>query len=149
MKILPLLLAVSFVSLSSCSSKPDAGTVRSEVRAVLDAQQKAWNEGSLAGYMEGYLRSDTTRFIAGGTTTTGWKTVFSRMKKSYPDQTAMGALRFFDVDIIPLADDAAFVTGKWMLTHDRDRVWGAYTLLFLKAEDGWKIVVDHTDSAKK
>lgn len=149
MKALPLLLLVACALLASCSSKPDAGTVRREVRAVLDAQQKAWNEGSLAGYMEGYLRSDTTRFIAAGNTTTGWKTVFSRMKKAYPDQAAMGALRFFDVDIIPLADDAAFVTGKWMLTRDRDRVWGAYTLLFLKAEDGWKIVVDHTDTAKR
>ena len=134
---------------AACSSKPDAEGIRKDVRAVMDAQAKAWNAGDIDGYMDGYLKSDTTRFVSGANVTVGWKTIAARMKKGYPDRAAMGTLRFYDVEITPLSDDAAFVFGKWMLSLESGRPWGSYTLLFRNTDAGWKIVLDHTDAAKK
>ena len=52
-----------------------------EIRAVLDAQAAAWNRGDIAGYMDGYARSDATTFVSGDTVTHGWQTVLERYQK--------------------------------------------------------------------
>src|SRR5262245_39890729 len=59
------------------SSKSAVGAEQ-EVRTVLEAQVRAWNAGDLRGFMEGYARSDQTRFQSGGDVSLGWQTVFDR-----------------------------------------------------------------------
>jgi len=59
----------------------------------------------------------------------------------------MGQLRFSDLELTPLAPDAAFVRGEWKLTMKDDKTpHGLFTLLFRKFSDGWKIVHDHTSA---
>src|SRR5439155_26778713 len=94
------------------SSKPAAGAEQ-QVRAVLEAKLQAWNAGDLRGFMEGYARSDRTRFQSGGDVSLGWQTVFDRYQKRYGDRASMGVLKFSEVEVTVLAPDAPFAVGRW------------------------------------
>jgi ketosteroid isomerase-like protein len=129
------------------SSKPEVGAEQ-QVRAVLDAQVRAWNAGDLRGFMEGYARSDRTRFQSSGNVSLGWQTVFDRYQKRYGDRTRMGVLNFSEVEVTVLAPDAALAVGRWRLERAQDAPSGLFTLLFRRTPAGWRIVHDHTSAAE-
>src|SRR5437660_7991554 len=87
----------------------------SEIRNVLQSQQKAWNRGDIDAFMNGYWRSDKTVFVSGDEVTRGWQKVLDRYKKKYSDRAKMGTLTFFDLEITPLSADAAVALGAWKL----------------------------------
>ena len=130
-------------------SSTKAATAEPEIRAVLDAQVRAWNAGDLRGFMEGYARSDRTRFQSGGDVSLGWQTVFDRYQKRYGDRTSMGVLKFSEVDVTVLDPKAALVLGRWRLERAQDAPSGLFTLLFRRTSSGWRIVHDHTSAADK
>jgi uncharacterized protein (TIGR02246 family) len=115
-----------------------------DIRAVMVAQEAAWNRGDIDGFMNGYARSRTTVFVSGDTVTRGWQTVRDRYKKKYATAPQMGRLTFSDLEIAPLAPDSAVVFGRWELRRKSDRPHGRFTLLFRRTPDGWRIVHDHT-----
>lgn len=117
------------------------------IRAVLDAQAAAWNRGDVEGYMDGYERAETTTLISGDQITRGWQTVTDRYKKSYDTSAKMGTLAFGDVEIKPLSEFYASVTGRWQLTRAGDTPHGRFALLFRRTNAGWRIVQDTTTSA--
>src|SRR5205823_11429070 len=59
-----ILLLLGCGGCASLSTKP-AASAEQEIRAVLEAQARAWNAGDLRGFMEGYAQSDRTRFQSG------------------------------------------------------------------------------------
>ena len=117
------------------------------IRAVLDAQAAAWNRGDIEGYMDGYERAGTTVFISGDTVTRGWQTVADRYKKAYDTPEKMGTLAFGDIEIKPLSEFYASVTGRWQLTRAKDTPHGRFALIFRRTNAGWRIVQDTTTSA--
>ena len=129
-------------------SSTTAATAESEIRAVLDTQMRAWNAGDLRGFMEGYSRSERTRFQSGGDVSLGWQIVFDRYQKRYGDRASMGILKFSDVEVTTLATDAALVFGRWRLERAQDAPSGLFTLLFRRKSAGWRIVHDHTSAAE-
>ncbi|NIR48754.1 DUF4440 domain-containing protein [candidate division KSB1 bacterium] len=130
------------------NNAPDPEIVRQTVETVLSKQVTAWNDGDLEGFMAGYWHSDSLRFVSGGNVSYGWQTSLEHYERGYPDKAAMGTLRFGETDIDVLSQDAALVFGKWLLTKENDQPWGYFTLLFCKTDEGWRIVHDHTSSAK-
>src|SRR5438552_9704127 len=142
-----LLLLLVCNGCAHISSKPAVGAEQ-QVRAVLDAQVHAWNAGDLSGFMEGYARSDRTRFQSGGDVSLGWQTVFDRYQKRYGDRASMGVLKFSEVEVTVLAPDAAFAVGRWRLERAQDAPTGLFTLLFRRKSAGWRIVQDHTSAAE-
>jgi ketosteroid isomerase-like protein len=120
-----------------------------EIRAVIRAQQDAWNRGDIDGFMNGYARSKTTTFVSEDTITRGWQTVRDRYKKKYSDREKMGALTFSDLEITPLDNDAAIALGRWKLKRAKDEPHGRFTLIFRRVSEGWRIIHDHTSAAKK
>ena len=46
------------------------------------------------------------------------------------------------------ADDAATVFGRWKLVREDDEPHGLFTLVMRRFDEGWRIVHDHTSSAK-
>ncbi len=116
-------------------------------RAVLEAQQAAWNRGDVAGYMEGYAKEDSTTFVSGDALTRGWKPVFERYKARYDTREKMGTLAFTELDFKPLCEDYLVATGRWQLTLASGTPHGRFTLLFRRTAAGWRIVHDHTSSA--
>jgi beta-aspartyl-peptidase (threonine type) len=117
------------------------------VRAVLDAQSDAWNRGDIEGFMDGYARSPDITFISGDSFTRGWQTVHDRYQKNYDSREKMGTLTFSDLETSVLSNDAAVVTGRWLLQRANDQPHGRFTLVFRRTRHGWRVVHDHTSSA--
>src|SRR5690606_11352319 len=131
----------------SLTTSGDAQPSR-EIRAVMERQAAAWNEGDIPGYMEGYARTDSLRFASGGSVVVGWEQTLERYEAAYPDTAAMGHLTFHDLDIWLLSDDAAVVFGRWELARSEPlgAVGGLFTLVFQRGAEGWRIVHDHTSA---
>jgi uncharacterized protein (TIGR02246 family) len=120
-----------------------------EIRAVIQAQEDAWNRGDIDGFMNGYARARSTIFVSEDTVTRGWQTVRDRYKKKYSERAKMGTLTFSNIEIMPLSPDAAVVLGRWRLKRAADQPHGRFTLIFRKTDDGWRIVHDHTSAASQ
>ena len=128
------------------AARRDAAIIAA-VRAVIDAQRDAWNRGDVAGYMDGYDRSDKIAFISGDNLSRGWQTVHDRYQKNYNSREKMGTLTFSDLETTVLSSDAVMVLGRWHLQRSNDQPHGRFTLIFRKTTRGWRIVHDHTSSA--
>ncbi|POY35666.1 DUF4440 domain-containing protein [Solitalea longa] len=114
------------------------------IRNLLNVQAKAWSAGDLNGFMAGYLKSDSLLFIGKNGPKYGWQTAFDNYKKSYPDKSAMGQLKFNIIKVEILSPTSAFVIGRWELEREKDKPSGYYTLLLKKIKGNWKIVADHS-----
>jgi len=132
------------VFLSNCSNhyKSDVN----EIKAIMDKQAVCWSNGDIEGYMDGYWKSDSLRFLGRRGITKGWKTTLDNYKKSYPNQKEMGRLRFNYISFEPLTNDQMFVVGKWTIEREKDTICGYYSLLWKKFDSKkWKVIFDHTD----
>jgi ketosteroid isomerase-like protein len=141
------LIAAIVRSISISAQSPNANVV-SQIQAVLNAQQEAWNRGDIDTFMNGYWRSEETVFVSGDEVTRGWQKVLDRYKKKYSDRAKMGTLAFSNLEITPLSADSALGLGSWRLKRAQDQPHGRFTLIFRHFPDGWKIVHDHTSTAK-
>lgn len=114
------------------------------IRKVLFEQEKEWNKGNLDGYMQGYWKSDSLKFIGKSGIQYGWQQTLDNYKKSYPDKASMGQLKFDILKVDILSDSSAFVIGKWALTREKGNLEGYFTLLLKAIEGRWVIVCDHS-----
>ena len=114
------------------------------VRAILDEQQSAWNEGKVDLFLEGYWKSDGLTFSGSQGITHGFAGVQERYRRSYPDRQAMGKLDFTGLEVRVLNPDAALVLGHWHLTREKGDIGGVFSLVFRRFPEGWRIIHDHT-----
>ncbi len=120
---------------------------RTAVRAVLAAQQDAWNRGDLDGFMAGYLRSDALIFTSGGNIRRGWDETSAKYRARYgTDRATMGRLSFEIVEVQAVGADGAVVLGKWRLDDTPEAGGGVFSVVLARGRDGWKVVHDHTSS---
>jgi uncharacterized protein (TIGR02246 family) len=143
-----LLFGLLLISTTTFARKPKpkakAANPRTEIMQVLSKQQKAWNEGKIEVYMQGYWNSDSLTFVGKRGVTRGWKNTLENYKKSYPDKATMGKLELQIISLKILTNDMAFVVGKWDLTRTAGNVGGHFTLLMRKLKGKWVIVADHS-----
>lgn len=111
------------------------------IRAVMAAQEQAWDAGDIDGFMEGY--ADSICFI-GRKMTCGKGRVTANYKERYPDRAAMGDLTFGITDLRDAGADHAWLTGTYQLTRIQDTLSGGFSLLWKRMPDGWRIVRDHS-----
>ena len=123
-------------------------TWKYEIQSVLDNQTTAWNNGDIAGYMNGYWKSDSLIFTSGGNIRRGWNKTFEKYTTTYNSKEKMGVLKFSELEYHLLSSDAVWVLGHWELTRNGDHPHGVFSLVLKKFPDGWKIVHDHTSSSK-
>lgn len=136
------------VLLSAAAVAVFAADSPNEIRAVLQAQQDAWNRGDIDAFMHGYWNSDQTVFV-GSEVRRGWKNVLEFYKGKYSDREKMGTLTFSDFEISPLSSDAALVLGTWKLDFAGGKnVHGKTTLIFRHFPEGWRIIHDHSSAAE-
>ncbi|MGE0481469.1 MAG: DUF4440 domain-containing protein [Phycisphaerae bacterium] len=114
------------------------------VRALLAAQTDAWNRGDIPGFMQYYVRGDELTFSSGGRTERGWDATLARYQRRYPTRERMGVLRFDELEVRPLASDAALVLGRWHLTRPPDDAGGTFSLVVVRRAGNWLILHDHT-----
>lgn len=124
----------------------EAARIEADIRALLETQAGAWNEGDLVRFVADYLDSPRMRFVSGGSVRYGSEDVLDRYRRTYPDRAAMGVLAFTDLDVRVLSGETVFVFGRYNLERESDAPTGLFTLLFERTADGWKISHDHTSS---
>lgn len=124
--------------------KPIFANETNEIHKVLNMQQKAWNEGNIAEYMQGYWMNDSLIFVGKKGVTHGWNNTLANYKKAYPDKNAMGNLTLDILSVNRISKDAAFVVGKWNLERNIGNINGHFTLLMRKKNNKWVIVADHS-----
>ncbi len=133
--------------LAACASAPRAFSPDDDraVRAVITAQQQAWNRGDLDGFMAGYLHDASLVFTSGGKIRHGWQETYDKYKAKYGGAPAtMGHLDFAILGIQPLGADGAIVLGRWKLTATPNAGAGVFSLGLLRTPAGWRVVHDHT-----
>jgi beta-aspartyl-peptidase (threonine type) len=140
-----LLSAIFFCSLGAGvqaqTAAPKSKSAEAHIRALLDAQTRAWNEGKLEEFMEGYWRSPQLTFFSAGRKLEGWDATIERYRKTYQGAgNEMGKTTFSELDVQLLGPEKA----------DGKELGGLFTLIFRKFRNspfgGWKIVHDHTSS---
>lgn len=107
-------------------------------------QEKAWNEGDIPAFMEGYWQSDSLTFVSTRGMTFGWQNTLDNYIKGYPDRAAMGKISFEILRMKAMGKKAAHVIGKWHLKREAGDIGGHFTLIWRKIEGRWVIVADHT-----
>src|SRR5579864_5573501 len=90
---LALIVLTAPISLRAQSQLAEDG-----VRAVLAAQQAAWNRGDVDAFMLGYEASDATTFV-GAAITKGYRQVLENYRRRYPTREKMGQLTFSAIEV--------------------------------------------------
>ncbi len=117
-----------------------------DVVKVVLAQEKAWNNGDIDGFVAGYKRSPETMFIA-RQVSKGYEEILAEYKHDYPTKSSMGTLTYSELEVHPLSETFALCIGKYHVDRgkrDGGPGDGLFSLIMEKTADGWRIVVDHT-----
>lgn len=133
------------VCISACGHRETA-EMKNDIRELLMSQQKAWNEGNIEKFMQGYHQDSGMQFIGAKGVRYGWLATLNAYKNHYPDKLAMGKL-CFDIDTIELLDKAAeigHVNGRWKLIRAKDTPAGHFSLITRNIAGKHKIIIDHT-----
>lgn len=137
------LLLVFFICVASLKAQIIPEDDRKAILNVLEQQRICWNNGDLAGYMKGYWKSDSTRFIGKSGIKYGWNATYESYKKGYPNKETMGKLTFKVISLEYLNPKSVLMIGKWDLER-KEKVGGYFTLIWKKINGGWLITTDHS-----
>tara|TARA_B100001079_G_C16376543_1_gene499975 strand:+ start:720 stop:1175 length:456 start_codon:yes stop_codon:yes gene_type:complete len=118
-----------------------------DIIKVMDFQEKAWNNGDIDSFMNGYIKSEELVFSGSNGPIYGWNATKERYKKSYPDLKTMGKLSFTIKKIKSLSKKTAYLIGEYYLKRTIEDSYGHFTLIWKKVNDKWLIVSDHTSSS--
>jgi beta-aspartyl-peptidase (threonine type) len=141
---------VSF--LTSTTQADTRLTDKAEINRLLLAQAASWNEGDLAGFMDGYWNSPELQFRSKDEITKGWQATFDRFRDKYQKEgkDSMGRLTFSDLEVEVYSLNDAMARGRWKLVmKSGETPNGLFTLLLKKIPQvGWRIVYDHTSAVE-
>ncbi|MDP3582470.1 MAG: nuclear transport factor 2 family protein [Ignavibacteria bacterium] len=139
------LIAVIFIYLTGFSFAQNIKNAdRDAILKVLEDQRIAWNSGDIEGYMQGYWKSDSLRFVGKSGVRYGWSETLSSYKKGYPTKAEMGSLTFNVISLEQLSETSLFMIGKWSLTRVENSVSGHFMLIWKKVDGKWLITADHS-----
>lgn len=134
-----LLLVLLGTQVLLAAESPEAA-----VRAVLEEQVRAWNDGDLPRFVSTY--SAETIFV-GKEVVRGNTGLLERYRRTYPSRERMGTLTFSDLEVRTLGNDFASVLGQFHLQRaaaDGGVAQGVFTLLLKRTGKTWVIILDHT-----
>ncbi|BAO75986.1 YybH family protein [Winogradskyella sp. PG-2] len=112
------------------------------IRLVMEAQEIAWDNHDLEGFMQGYWKSDSLKFYGSNGLTKGWKNTLANYKKGYPTKAESGTLNFVINDISKIEGDNYWVMGEYHLKREVGDADGVFIIIFKKINGEWKIVAD-------
>ena len=115
---------------------------------ILYEQQEDWNRGDIDAFMQGYLKSDQLVFSGSSGPIYGWEATRNRYKKTYSDRQKMGKLKFDILNIIGLSSTVIQLQGKFYLSRIIGDTQGYFTLNWIKVNNQWFIISDHTSASE-
>jgi ketosteroid isomerase-like protein len=116
------------------------------IHAVLDKQVVDWNRGDMAAFATGYKNSPDILFM-GSPIAKGYAQMVERYRLGYSTPEKMGKLSFAALEVQPLDEHFATVTGNFHLERTAaggGNADGYFLLVVEKTPTGWKIVRDAT-----
>jgi len=143
------LLAGLVLLLAGCwfEVEEDETDIQSSIQAMLSQSAAEWNDGDLDGFMDDYLHSEATTFIASGVVVTGYEAIRARYAPRFDAGVPRDSLRFEDVATRRLDGVHGMVTGRWVLHRGGETTSsGLFTLIVRRTSAGWKIIHDHTSA---
>lgn len=144
MKIISLISLILVIQSCNITKKQSNSNHSAKILEVLSMQEDAWNHGNINGFMEGYWKSDSLKFVGSQGITYGWESTLKNYQKSYPNTKIMGKLHF-EVDLIEkLSDDTYYLIGRYTLKRESDEPTGYFNLIWRKINGKWKVVTDMT-----
>ena len=115
---------------------------------ILYQQQSDWNRGDINAFMQGYVKTDQLVFSGASGPIYGWEATLDRYKKNYSNRVLMGKLKFDVLSMLLLSPHVIQLQGAYYLTREIDGSSGYFTLTWLKQEEKWSIISDHTSASK-
>ncbi len=134
---------IAGLNLLGAGKAPKVDKAALKIRATMDSQVKAWNEGNIEGFMAAYLPSEELTFQSGNKRLQGWNALIAMYRKNYAG-AKMGKLEFTELIFKPLTADVYYVLGRWRVTAGESVKEGLFTLIFRKINQEWKIILDHS-----
>jgi uncharacterized protein (TIGR02246 family) len=142
LRLLALIVLVLPSVLIAQTPTPEARAIR----AVLDKQVVDWNRGDLDSFALGYKNSPDILFI-GSRLSRGYDQMLNTYRTVYSTKEKMGTLSFTQLEVQPLDDHFATVTGHFHLERTAaggGNADGHFLLVVEKTASGWKVVRDST-----
>jgi ketosteroid isomerase-like protein len=139
------LLVIMTLATAFCTQAQTATSAQA-IRAVLDKQVVDWNRGDLEAFATGYKNSPDILFM-GSKISRGYAQMVDTYRKNYSTKEKMGTLSFTNLEVQPLDEHFATVTGNFHLERTAaggGKSDGYFLLVVEKTPDGWKIVRDST-----
>ena len=150
MRMLRFLSLIVF-AIPSILVAQNASPATQAIRAVLDKQVVDWNRGDLDAFAAGYKNSPDILFM-GPTISRGYAQMLDRYRKGYSTKEKMGTLSFTGLEVQPLDERFATVTGDFHLERTPaggGNADGYFLLVVEKTTAGWKIIRDATTGLPK
>jgi len=142
MKKLLFILCFVFTFSSSAQKSDSIKNDKIAILAVMKAQEIAWSQNDLEGFMQGYWKSDSLKFYGASGLTKGWQQTLDNYKKGYPTKEHSGTLTFKINDISPIEESSYWVMGEYFLKRSVGDANGVFIIIFKKIDGEWKIVAD-------
>lgn len=142
-------LALSIACMSSAAFVQAQNTPSAQaqaIRSVLDKQVVDWNRGDLESFATGYKNSPDILFM-GSKISRGYAQMLDTYRNGYSTKEKMGTLSFTALEVQPLDEHFATVTGNFHLERAAaggGNADGYFLLVVEKTPAGWKIVRDAT-----
>jgi hypothetical protein len=148
--VVALALALAAPAVAQGTAAAD-GTDAGKIKAMMDKSAEDWNRGDIDAFATAYKNSPDILFM-GAVIQRGYAAMVARYKQAYPTRDAMGTLSFSRIEVQPLDERFATVTGRFHL--ERTGAGGGnddgyYLLVVEKTPDGWKIVRDDSSELPK
>lgn len=144
-RILILFMGLLFLQCSTPKLTPKyIDSSFASIKQVMKQQEIDWNNGDLEGFMEGYWKSDSLKFIGSRGINKGWQATLDSYKKGYPDKKTMGTLQFEVIKLEALSPTVCHMIGRYTLIRENDKPSGVFTLVWKLIDGKWVIVIDQT-----
>jgi uncharacterized protein (TIGR02246 family) len=143
-------LAVMALPLAGSSPESRHDGSRGAILELIGAQERAWNEGDLVGFLGAFAQGADVVVARGEDAAEGWSRILQRYRASFDEPDTMGhlTLRVRRVDL--LGRDHARALGEWTLQGDcAEAGRGLFTLILERRQRGWRIIHDHTSRAAR
>ncbi len=138
--------AVLTCTLALAQTAAPHGSRTQAIVAVLNKSVDDWNRGDLDAFATSYKDSPDILFM-GRTIQHGYAQMLARYKGSYPTRETMGVLSFTGLEVQPIDERVATVTGRYHLERTAaggGNADGFFLLVMERTPQGWKIIRDDT-----
>lgn len=143
-----ILIIITVLILHACKTQKISSSnyeaSKQEIMTMMLQTAKDWSNGDLEAFMQGYIKSDSLKFVGSSGITYGWEQTLENYKKGYPTKDHTGTLTFKLLEFDQLADDVFLVIGEFHLKRTIGDADGMFSIVLKRIKGEWKIIADHS-----